>query len=101
GSRCILKRVSKTTDGKDFKYWGGNVHLDEIHYYNFDEDNQLTAFAGGDVDAIYEFGVEQAELAKSIDGNILAARTAQTLCCRMHVTQKPFDDLRVRQAIIK
>jgi peptide/nickel transport system substrate-binding protein len=99
GNRCILKRVTKTTDGKDFKYWGGNVHLDEIHYYNFDEDNQLTAFAGGDVDAIYEFGVEQAELAKSLDGNIVAARTAQTLCCKMRVDAKPFDDQRVRTAL--
>jgi hypothetical protein len=29
--RCILKRVLKTTDGKDFHYWGGEVFLDEIH----------------------------------------------------------------------
>ena len=30
--RCILKRVAKTTDGKDFHYWGGEVFLDEIHF---------------------------------------------------------------------
>ncbi|MCA1297018.1 ABC transporter substrate-binding protein [Stappia indica] len=95
GDRCILKRV------EGIEYWGGKVYLDEIHYYNFDEDNQLTTFAGGDVDAIYEFGVEQMELAKALDGNIIAARTAQTLCCRFQVTEKPFDDKRVRQAIVK
>lgn len=99
GSKCILKRVTKTTDGKDFKYWGGKVYLDEIHYYNFDEDNQLTAFAGGDIDAIYEFGVEQAELAKSLEGNIIAARTAQALVFKMRVDSKPFDDVRVRRAL--
>jgi len=99
GSKCILKRVTKTGDGKDFTYWGGKTYLDEIHYYNFDEDNQLTAFAGGDVDGIYEFGVEQAELAKSLDGNIIPARTAQTLVCKMRVDTKPFDDVRVRQAL--
>ena len=77
GDRCILKRITKTTDGKDFAYWGGKTYLDEIHYYNFDEDNMLTAFAGGDVDAIYEFSIEQMELAKALDGDIIAARTAQ------------------------
>ncbi|MEP3278414.1 MAG: ABC transporter substrate-binding protein [Stappiaceae bacterium] len=94
GEKCLLKR-------RDAEYWGGKVYLDEIHYYNFDEDNQLTAFASGDVDAIYEFGVEQMELAKALDGDILAAQTAQTLCCRFQVDQKPFDDKRVRQAIVK
>jgi peptide/nickel transport system substrate-binding protein len=101
GEKCILKRITKTTDGKDFTYWGGKTYLDEIHYYNFDEDNQLTAFAGGDVDTIYEFGVEQMELAKALDGDVIAARTAQTLCCRFQITQEPYSDKRVRQALVK
>ena len=100
GERCELKRVTETTDGKPFTYWGGKVYLDDIHYYNFDEDNQLTAFASGDVDAIYEFGIEQFELAEALEGEIIEARTAQTLCCRMQITQKPFDDIRVRQAVV-
>ncbi len=95
GEKCILKRA------ENHDYWGGDVYLDEIQYYNFDEDNQLTAFASGDVDAIYEFGIEQMELAKALDGNIIAARTAQTLCCRFQITQEPFTDKRVRQAIVK
>lgn len=100
GERCELKRVTETADGKPFQYWGGKVYLDEIHYYNFDEDNQLTAFASGDVDAIYEFGIEQFELAEALDGEIIEARTAQTLCCRMRVTEKPFDNEKLRQAVI-
>jgi peptide/nickel transport system substrate-binding protein len=99
--RCILKRVKKTSNGKDFKYWGGNVYLDEIHYYNFDSENQLNAFASGDVDTLYAFSVEQMELAKSLPGDIHVTRTAQTIACRMQVTQKPFTDLRVRQAVVK
>lgn len=100
GERCLLKRVEKTTDGKAFKYWGGKVYLDEIHYFNFDDDGQLTALAAGDVDAIYEFGIDQMELAKSLPGQIVAAKTAQTLACRMQVDRKPFDDIRVRRAIV-
>ncbi|MEM7025689.1 MAG: ABC transporter substrate-binding protein, partial [Pseudomonadota bacterium] len=103
GDRCILKRIDKTTDGKDFKYWGGDVYLDEIHYYNFDEDNQLTAFAGGDVDTIYEFGIEQYALAEAFqsEGRIATARTAQTLCCRFQIDKAPFDNKKLRQAVVK
>jgi peptide/nickel transport system substrate-binding protein len=101
GDKCILKRIKKMKDGKDFTYWGGNVYLDEIHYYNFESDNQLSAFASGDVDGIYDFTVEQMDLAKSLDGTIHIARTAQTICCRMRVDQTPFSDKRVRQAIVK
>ncbi len=99
GDRCILKRVTEMANGQPFEYWGGKVYLDEIHYYNFDEDNQLVAVAVGDVDAIYEFGVEQMEFAKSLPGKIIAARTAQTLCCRMKITEAPFDNPGVRKAL--
>jgi len=100
GERCVLKRVSQTTDGKPFEYWGGEVFLDEIHYYNFDEEAQLEALAAGTVDAIYEFGIEQLDLARSLlDAKIILAQTAQTLVCRMQVSQAPFDDPRVRKAI--
>lgn len=101
GDRCILRRVTETTEGEPFAYWGGEVYLDGIDYYNFDEDNQLVAFAGGDVDTIYEFGIEQYEFAKALAGTILEARTSQTLCCRFKVTRAPFDDVRVRRALVK
>jgi peptide/nickel transport system substrate-binding protein len=100
--RCILKRVTKTTDGKDFHYWGGEVYLDEIHFYNYEQENQAVALASGSVDAIYELTLEQLELARAIPGaQILSVETAQTLCCRMQVDVKPFDDIRVRRAIVK
>ena len=101
GDRCILRRVTETTTGEPFEYWGGEVYLDGIDYYNFDEDNQLVAFAGDDVDTIYEFGIEQYEFARALPGTILEARTSQTLCCRFKVTEAPFDDVRVRQALVK
>lgn len=102
GERCILKRITKTTDGKDLTYWGGDVYLDEIHFYNYDQDNQPAAVASGSVDTIYELTADQIELARSIDGaQIKSVETAQTLCCRMQVDQKPFDDIRVRRAIVK
>jgi peptide/nickel transport system substrate-binding protein len=101
GDRCILKRITQTTDGQEFKYWGEEPYLDEIHYYHYDADNQLTAFASGDVDTIYAFGIEQFEFAEALPGAIVAAETAQTLCCRFKVTEPPFDNLKVRQALVK
>jgi peptide/nickel transport system substrate-binding protein len=101
GERCILKRVTQTADGKDFKYWGGDVYLDEIHYYHYDAENQLTAFASGDVDSIYEFGIEQYAFAEALPGELVPARTAQTVCCRFHVQEEPFSNKKLRQAIIK
>jgi peptide/nickel transport system substrate-binding protein len=100
--RCILKRITKTTDGKDFHYWGGEVYLDEIHFYHYEQENQTAALASGSVDAIYELPVDQIELAQSIPGaQILSIETAQTLCCRMQVDVKPFNDIRVRRAVVK
>ncbi|HTV95870.1 MAG TPA: ABC transporter substrate-binding protein [Steroidobacteraceae bacterium] len=100
--RCLLKRITRTTDGKDFHYWGGDVYLDEIHFYHFEQENQTAALASGDVDAIYELTVEQLELARSIpNARISSVETAQTLCCRMQVDVKPFDDIRVRRAVVK
>ncbi len=101
GQRCILRRVTETTNGEPFTYWGDEPYLDEIHYYNFDAENQLSAYAAGDVDTIYEFGIEQLAFARALPGTVLEARTAQTVCCRMQVTQAPFDDVRVRQAVVK
>jgi peptide/nickel transport system substrate-binding protein len=102
GDRCVLKRVKKTSDGKDFKYWGGDVYLDEIHFYNYDQENSPSALASGTIDTAYELNIEQMELAKSIEGaQILSVNTANTLCCRMQIDQKPFDDIRVRRAIVK
>lgn len=101
GERCVLRRLANTTDGKPFKYWGGEVYLDEIRYVHFDTENQLTAVAAGATDACWEFGIDQLEYAKSLDGVIVAARTAQTNVVRMQVDRKPFDDVRVRRALVK
>lgn len=101
GERCILKRLTKTTDGKDFKYWDGDAYLDEIHYYHFDPDNAPLALASGSIDALYSLTVEQIPLAQTIaNAQVKFVETASTLCCRMQVDVAPFSDKRVRQAIV-
>ncbi|MBL6430580.1 MAG: ABC transporter substrate-binding protein, partial [Alphaproteobacteria bacterium] len=97
GERCILERMTTRADGEAFAYWGGDVLLDEIHYYDFSVDNQLLALAGGDVDAIFEFGRSKA--AGRASRKILPVETAYCLVCRMRMDMAPFDDVRVRKAV--
>jgi uncharacterized protein (TIGR00730 family) len=83
--------------------WGGDVYLDEIHYYDHGAASaaSLAAVASGQVDMIFEFDMPSLELASSLpDTTVYEARTAQTGCIRMRVTEKPFDDVRVRKAFV-
>jgi ABC-type transport system substrate-binding protein len=49
-----------------------------------------------------ELTVDQLELARSLPNvHILTVPAAQTLVCRMQVDTKPFDDIRVRRAVLK
>ncbi len=99
-SHCTLERVKTLPDGRPFEYWGGPVMLDEIRYIHFDAEFQLIAFAAGQVDMVHELGFDQLDYARSLDGSLLSAPTAQTLCCRFQIDVPPFDDARVRQALV-
>ena len=84
-------------------YWGGDVYLDEIHYLEDADEpgGMLSAVATGQFGCALEFGVEQHAVAKSDPkAQIVPTRTAQTVVCRFQVSQKPFNDPRVRQAIM-
>jgi peptide/nickel transport system substrate-binding protein len=96
GEKAILKRV-------DQPYWGGDVYLDEIHYYDHGAGSaaQLAAVASQQVDMNFQFDMPSLELASSLpETTVYEARTAQTGCIRMRITEKPFDDIRVRKAIV-
>ena len=104
GQKCVLKRRTDEYWGKDIDdpIMFGPIYLDEIHYYDHGAAStaQLAAFASGQVDSIYEFDIASYAMASSIpDAMIYEAETAQTGTMRMQVTQKPFDDHRVRRAI--
>ena len=94
GQKAVLKRR------KD--YWGKPVYLDGITYIDHgDEANAgLAALASGQVDAVHEMFVEQLDVVKRMKNvNLYETITAQTGVARMQVDQKPFDDVRVRQAV--
>jgi peptide/nickel transport system substrate-binding protein len=96
GEKAILKRTDKP-------YWGGEVYLDEIHYYDHGSASsaQMAALASGQVDSIYEFDIGSLQMAQNMPGfTIYEAKTAQTGVARMAVTEKPFDNKLLRQAMM-
>jgi peptide/nickel transport system substrate-binding protein len=83
-------------------YWADEPYLDQIHYIDLGEDRAawLAAIASKQVDGIYQFDVNQLDVAERIPGTVVnVATTAQTAVARMQVDKAPFDNKKVRQAI--
>jgi len=92
----------KATLRKKKDYWGGDVSLDEIRYIDLGDDKgaAVGALASQQVDLIYELFVDQLDVIKAIPNvQLFEAVTAQTAVARMQVSQKPFDNKKLRQAI--
>ncbi len=83
-------------------YWGKEVFLEGITYVDHGDDPTapLSALSSGQVDAVYEAFVEQLDVIDKIPNTrVYEVATAQTGVARMQVDQKPFDDVRVREAV--
>jgi len=108
GEKVVLKRAPGKYWGdklrhRDEPYWGGRVYLDEIHYIDHGAASaaQLAAYASGQVDAIYEFDIASLAMASSLPNTtIYEAKTAQTGVVRMRLSEKPFDNKDLRDAIV-
>ena len=97
GEIAVLKKRKES-------YWDGEVFLDEIRFIDLGQDAgaYLAAIASKQVDSIMSLDLTTLEAAKNIPGiNIVSIPTAQTGVIRMRVTEKPFDDIRVRKAVQK
>ena len=95
GDRAVLKK-------RKAPYWGGEVSLDEIHVIDLgDDENALVgALASGQINYTWRLGIPQLDVVKSLPGaQLFEAVTAQTAVARMQVTQKPFDNKKLRQAL--
>ena len=84
-------------------YWGQPAYLDEIRYLDLGTETatHVAALAAGQVDALYRITIAELDLVKRFPSmQLLAEPSAQTLVMRMQQDQKPFDDIRVRKAIV-
>lgn len=94
GERFVVKKRAD--------YWGGDVYLDQITYIDHGDDfsARLNALISGQVDMVYEVDINQIDVVEKVPHLVLhEAVTAQTGVARMQVDQKPFDNIKVRQAL--
>lgn len=96
GDKAVLER-------RPGKHWTGDVYLDRITFINTggDANAELNAFAANQIDINHQTTVEQAALMGAMPNlALLSAVTAQTGVARMKITEKPFDNPKVRQAVV-
>ncbi len=94
GERAILKKARE--------WWAGPFYLDEIHYFDHGEDTNawIAALASQQVDMVFRLPNNAIDTVKRLPFvDLHEADTAQTAVMRFRVIEKPFDNLKVRQAI--
>ena len=85
-------------------YWGDGPHVDELHFVNLGEDpaTALAAVASKQVDGLVNGEPALLEAFRQqphVDIHTVGTATAPTV--RVKMTEKPFDDVRIRQALRK
>lgn len=93
GERVVLKRNEN--------YWDKELpHLDEVQLLTIPEPaSQISALTSGTLDLIFQIGVESLAALQNVpDVVVLESKQGIYPVFVMHVADKPFDDVRVRQA---
>jgi peptide/nickel transport system substrate-binding protein len=99
----VRATYQKRTDGA--AWWGDTalapVLLDgvELIDYGTDPSASIAAFEAGEIDTNYETQPSYVEIFDALGLVKSESLTANTLCLRMNVTQPPYDDQRVRNAV--
>ncbi|NCF25943.1 MAG: ABC transporter substrate-binding protein [Gammaproteobacteria bacterium] len=99
-TKFAIAERAELTKRKD--YWGGDVSLDKIIYFDHGDDRNaaLGALASNQVDLVHELNIDQVDVIQSLPNvQLFEAVTAQTGVARMQMTQAPFDNPKVRQAL--
>jgi peptide/nickel transport system substrate-binding protein len=84
-------------------YWGQAPRVEEIDYIDLGPDvaTHVAALAAGQVDVLYRVTIGELDLVKRLPhARLLRSPAAQTVVMRMQSDQKPYDDIRVRQAVV-
>ncbi len=95
GQRVVYKRR------EDGKWWGGDVPLDGVEFvdYGTDPSAAVNAFESGEVHANYETTPDYLDIMDGLGLERNEATTSITIVARTNVTNKPYDDQRVRNAL--
>ena len=95
GQRAVFKRR------ENGKWWGGEALLDGVEFvdYGTDPTAMVNAFESGEIDANLETPADYVDILDKMGKVKSEVATATTLVARTNVTNKPYDDKRVRNAL--
>ncbi|RWD72890.1 ABC transporter substrate-binding protein [Mesorhizobium sp.] len=95
GQKAVVKRR------ENGKWWGGEAPLDGVEFidYGTDFNATLNAFDSGEVDLDFETPADYIDPLDKMGLVKSEVATATTLVARTNVTHKPYDDMRVRNAL--
>jgi peptide/nickel transport system substrate-binding protein len=84
-------------------YWGPPARVEEIDYIDLGPDvaTHVAALAAGQVDILYRVTISELDLVKRLPhARLLSTTAAQTVVMRMQGDKPPYDDIRVRRAVV-
>ena len=95
GQKAVVKRR------ENGKWWGGEAPLDGVEFIDYGTDFSATisAFDSGEIDINLETPADFIDILDKMDLVKSEVATATTLVARTNVTNKPYDDQRVRNAL--
>jgi len=95
GQKAVVKRR------ENGKWWGGEAPLDGVDFIDYGTDFSATvsAFDSGEIDLNLETPADFIDILDKMDLVKSEVATATTLVARTNVTNKPYDDQRVRNAL--
>jgi peptide/nickel transport system substrate-binding protein len=95
GAKAVVKRRENGT------WWGGEAYLDGVEFIDYGTDPAawVSAFEADEVDTNFETPADYVDIFDGLGLVKSEVVTAATLLARTNVTQKPYDDQRVRLAL--
>ena len=95
GTKAVVKRR------ENGKWWGGEALLDSVEFIDYGTDFSATvnAFESEEIDINYETPADFIDILDNLGLTKSEVATATTLVARTNVTNKPYDDKRVRNAL--
>jgi peptide/nickel transport system substrate-binding protein len=95
GQKAVIKRR------ENGKWWGGEAPLDGVEFIDYGTDFNATvnAFDSGEIDLNFETPSDFIDILNKMGLVKSEVATATTLVCRTNITNKPYGDKRVRNAL--
>ena len=95
GTKAVVKRR------ENGKWWGGEAYLDGIEFIDYGTDPAawVNAFEAGEIDTNFETTADYVDIMDKLGLVKSEVVTAATILARANVTNKPYDDERVRRAL--